>query len=140
MIKTDWVEKEIANAAGKVGKDEKSDEPHAKSARYDEQSQRILVELDNGCLFAFPAKHVQGLEGASPDELSDIELLGGGYALHWPRVNADIRIEGAMSGIFGSRKWMMRLAAREAGARSSATKTTSSRENGKKGGRPRKAA
>ena len=114
--------------------------PCARSARYDEQSRRILVEMDNGCLFAFPARSVQGLENASEDDLCEMELPGGGYALHWPRVNADIRIESALTGIFGSRKWMMRLAASEAGSRSSTKKASPSRENGKKGGRPRKAA
>jgi hypothetical protein len=48
-------------------------------------------------------------------DLADIELVAGGYALHWPRVNADIRVEDALAGIFGSRKWMQRLAAAEAG-------------------------
>lgn len=140
MDKQDWIEKEIARVSHKTGKEEYEAEPCANSAKYDEPSKRILVELDNGCLFAFPAGNVQGLEQATQEELSDIELLGGGYALSWPRVNADIRIEAALTGIFGSKKWMIRLAAREAGSHSSARKTISSRENGKKGGRPRKVA
>lgn len=140
MDKQEWIENEIARVTRETAKAERDAEPCAMSARYDGRSKRIVVELDNGCLFAFPAKYVQGLEDAGDADLADIELLGGGYALHWPRVNADIRIEGALAGIFGSSKWMMRLAAREAGSRSSEKKALSSRENGKKGGRPSKAA
>lgn len=111
-------------------------EPHALSALFDRRSKRIVVELNNGCLFAFPAKNVQGLEQATLEELSDIALLGGGYALHWPRVNADIRIESALVGIFGSRKWMARLGAREAGSRTYERKAASVCANGAKGGCP----
>ena len=114
-------------------------EPRARSARFDRKAERILVELDNGCLFAFPARRVQGLEDASAADIAKIELLGRGYALHWPRVNADLPIESALAGIFGSLKWMQRLAARQAGAVRSERKAISSRANGKRGGRPPKA-
>ena len=140
MDKQEWIEREIERVTHQTGKAERDVEPCAKSAKYDVQSKRVLVEMGNGCLFAFPAKNVQGLEDANDDDLSDIELLGGGSALHWPRVNADIRVESVLKGIFGSKKWMMRLAASEAGSHSSERKKLSSRENGKKGGRPRKAA
>ena len=80
--------------------------PHAKTARYDRKSGRVVVELNNGCAFAFPARNVQGLEAAKPVDLAEIELLGDGFVLHWPRVNADIRVEGALSGVYGSKAWM----------------------------------
>jgi hypothetical protein len=90
-------------------------------------------------VFAFPAKLVQGLKQATPEELVDIELLGCGYALHWSRVNADIRIESVLAGVFGSKK-MMRLAAKKTGERTSEKKAFAARTNGTKGGRPRKLA
>lgn len=114
--------------------------PHAKTARYDRKSGRVVVELDNGCAFAFPAKNVQGLEAAKPGDRAEIELLGDGFVLHWPRVNADIRVEGALSGVYGSKAWMLRLAASEVGKRTSPRKAAAARLNGQKGGRPRKAA
>ena len=135
-----WIDKEIVRVSETHRAGAVNHEPRAKSARFDRRSHRVLVEIDNGCLFAFPAKHVQGLEQATLEELADIELLGDGYALHWPRVNADIRIESALAGVFGSKKWMMRLAAKEAGERKSERKASAARTNGAKGGRPRKLA
>lgn len=141
MADLDWIEREVARVAEAAKVEPEEDrEPHALTATYDDRHGRVVVELDNGCLFAFPAHNVQGLEDASTETLTDIELLGDGYALHWPRANASLRIEGALAGIFGSRKWMHRLLAREAGSRTSAKKASAARENGKKGGRPKKVA
>jgi len=139
----DWIDEEIArhfDAAKARGAAEMEREVLAVAARYDRRHGRVVVDLDNGCVFAFPARQVQGLENATATELADIELVADGYALHWPRINADIRVEGALAGIFGSQKWMQRLAASEAGSKTSAAKTAAARENGKKGGRPKRAA
>lgn len=114
--------------------------PRAKAAKYDRKSGRVVVELDNGCALAFPARNVQGLETAKFSDLAEIELLGDGFVLHWPKVNADIRIEGALSGVYGSKAWMLRLGASEAGKRTSPGKAAAARLNGRKGGRPRRAA
>lgn len=141
MAELNWIDKEVARAtkAAKSAAHEER-EPRARAARYDRKTGRIVIELDNDCVFAFPAGNVQGLEDATPAELATIELLGGGYGLHWPRVNASLRVEGALAGVFGSRKWMLRLAASEAGSRTSAKKAAAARENGKKGGRPARQA
>ena len=37
-------------------------EPRARAARYDRRTGRVVVELTNGCSFAFPARMAQGLE------------------------------------------------------------------------------
>jgi len=114
MAELDWIEKEVARVAALVRAAPKVEhEPRALSARFDRKRGRIVVELNNGCTFAFPARKVQGLADATAAELAEIELLGGGYGLHWPRPNASLRVEGALAGIFGSRKWMERLAASE---------------------------
>jgi len=111
-------------------------EPRAASARYDAAGRRVIVELTNGCTFAFPADLAQGLEGASDADLATMEILGNGYGLHWPTLDTDLAIPDLMAGLLGTRSWM----ARRAGKATSKAKAEAARENGKKGGRPRKAA
>jgi hypothetical protein len=99
-------------------------------------SRRVLVELTNGCTFAFPADLAQGLAGACDADLAGIELQRNGYALHWPSLDADLAIPDLMAGFLGTRTWM----ARQAGRATSEHKANAARRNGAKGGRPRKAA
>jgi hypothetical protein len=115
-------------------------EPRAKSARYDAASGRAIVELTNGCGFAFPARRVQGLEEAGDDDLAEVEVLGLGLGLHWERLDVDASVPGLLAGLFGTKAWMDRQRAAKAGAARSAAKAAAARRNGAKGGRPRKAA
>ena len=111
-------------------------EPRAASVRYDRQLDRMVVDLTNGCTFAFPPRVAQGLEQATPDQLADVEILGKGYGLHWESVDVDLSIPGLMAGIFGTKSYM----ARHAGQATSPAKAAAARANGAKGGRPRKSA
>ena len=114
-------------------------EPRAKNARYNRRTGRIEIELKDGCLFAFPTEIAQGLRGASPEQLAAVEVEGNGYALHWEELDADFTVAGLVAGRFGTKRWMSELGRRGGSARSEA-KARASRENGKKGGRPRKSA
>ncbi len=115
-------------------------EPRAVSARYDHESARVAVELVNGCAYIFPVNLVQDLAGATADELAIVEVDGMGFNLHWPRLDVDLYVPALVAGIFGTRKWMTKALAREAGRRTSAAKASAARANGAKGGRPRKSA
>lgn len=108
-------------------------EPRAASARYDRRSKRVVIELINGCIFAFPAALAQGLEAADADQLADIEILGAGYGLHWEALDVDLTVPGLLAGLFGTRAHM----ARQAGRTTSPAKAAAARRNGAKGGRPR---
>ena len=127
-------------AANASGRRIAAELPHAAKARYDRRSKRIVVELTNGALFAFPPQLAQGLVDASPDDLAIIELAGGGYGLHWPKLDADFTVPGLLMGLFGTQTWMAREQARRAGSTPSPAKARAARENGRKGGRPRGAA
>ena len=109
-------------------------EPRAASAHYDHQTGRVTVELTNGCTFTFPARLAQGLENATDDELAAVEILGLGYGLHWEALDADLSVPGLLAGRFGTKAYM----ARRAGQATSPVKAAAARENGRKGGWPRK--
>lgn len=96
----------------------------------------MIVDLSNGCTFAFPPRLAQGLEDATDDQLAEVEILGAGYVLHWAALDADLSIPGLLAGIFGTRAYM----ARRAGQARSEAKAAAARANGIKGGRPRKTA
>lgn len=111
-------------------------EPRAAAVRYDRKLRRVVVELTNGCTFAFPPHLAQGLEHATEEELETVEILGAGYGLHWEALDADFTVPGLLAGIFGTKAYM----ARRAGQATSPAKAAAARANGMKGGRPRKSA
>ena len=115
-------------------------EPRAASVRYERETGRVVVDLVNGCTYAFPAQLVQDLQGASHDELANVQADGLGFDLHWPALDVDLYVPALVSGIFGTRDWMTKELARRAGQAKSSAKAAASRANGLKGGRPRKGA
>jgi hypothetical protein len=122
------------------GKTMLATEPRAAAARYDRKTGRVVIELTNGCSYAFPAVLVQDLQHASADELEDVRVDGYGFNLNFPALDADIYVPAVVAGIFGTRAWMARELARIAGRKTSLAKASAARENGSKGGRPRKVA
>jgi len=96
---------EIATATKRMEKRLKST-AHAKKARYDRATGKIVVTLSNGLDLSFPAKLAQGLKGAKATDLSIIELTPTGLGLHWPKLDADLYLSALMEGIFGSKTWM----------------------------------
>ena len=125
-------------AAQARGQDALEMEPRATSARYDRKTGRVTVDLVNGCTYVFPAHLVQDLSSASPDELTPIEVEGVGFNLHWPNLDADLYVPALVAGVFGTRDWIGKALARQAGRTTSVAKAAASRKNGAKGGRPRK--
>jgi Protein of unknown function (DUF2442) len=102
--------------AERRGKRSLRSEPRARTARYDRKTGRVLVELTNGCSFAFPAKRAEGLNEANDEELSDIEILGAGLGLHWEQLDVDLSVPGLLAGIFGTKAYVDRQRAARAGA------------------------
>jgi len=127
-------------AAEARGRDMLKTELRAAAAHYDRASGRVVIDLTNGCTYAFPAKLVQDLQDASDDDLAAVEVDGLGFNLHWPALDVDLLTPALVSGLFGTRAWMTRELARVAGKATSPAKTAAARANGAKGGRPKKAA
>jgi hypothetical protein len=113
---------------------------HAVSARFDRRRSRVVVALNTGIELTFPTRLAEGLADASPDSLAEIEISPAGLGLHWPRLDADLYVPALLQGVFGSKGWMARQLGAEGGRSRTIAKVAASRENGRKGGRPKKAA
>src|SRR5262245_6487609 len=113
---------------------------YAVAARFDRRRSRIIIGLSTGVEVAFPTRLAEGLAGAKADDLADIEISPSGLGLHWPRLDADIYVPGLLQGAFGSKKWLAAELGTVGGKARSSAKAAASRANGRKGGRPRKAA
>ena len=113
-------------------------QPKAVTARYDRRVSRIVVELDNGLELAFPPRLAEGLEAAAPAELSEIEISPLGDGLYWPSLDVDLHVPGLLLGVFGSKVWMAKALGAAGGRARSARKASAARENGRKGGWPKR--
>jgi hypothetical protein len=131
--KIDLTDAEIEAAIAR-GKQSRKVQPHAAAARYDHKLRQIVVKYTNGTTFSFPPALVQGLSGASAEQLADIRILGKGFGLHWEALDVDLSVPGLVDYVFGSRKLM----AQHAGQVKSPAKSKAAKANGAKGGRPRK--
>ena len=113
---------------------------YAIAARYDRRSARIVIKLNTDVQISFPPRLAQGLAGASLDDLAVIEITQSGLGLHWPRLDADLYVPALLAGQLGSKQWIASQLGAIGGKARSQAKAASSRENGRKGGRPRKVA
>ncbi len=109
------------------------------AVRYSRSLDAIVLEFENGLYLRIPRHLLQGLDKvpAGAALLSRITVLGMGTAIAWDDLDVSFSIDGLLEGMFGSHEWMSQLA-RRAGRVKSARKADSSRENGRRGGRPRK--
>jgi Protein of unknown function (DUF2442) len=113
---------------------------HAIAVRYDRRNSRVVVRLNTGVELAFPAKLAEGLAGASAESLAEIEISPAGLGLHWPKLDADMYVPALLQGVFGSKNWMARQLGAIGGRSRTKAKAAAARENGRKGGRPKKTA
>ena len=135
MGNRDTYEEATARGAGR-----RTAGPVAVSARYDRRAERVVVTLASGLDIGFAPGWAEGLRGAKPSELSEIEITPSGLGLHFPRLDADLYLPGLLAGVFGSRAWMASQLGAAGGRVVSKAKAAASRANGKRGGRPRKRA
>ena len=114
------------------------------AATYLGDSDRIAVSFDNGFEVRFPRLTLEDLEGASAEQLSDIEILAG-RLLVWNRIVDDTNPDEVAALYipdlieqFGLAEHLMAKRGRLGGSKTSPAKTAAVRANGKKGGRPKK--
>lgn len=124
--------------AAKARGEERLRGPRAESAYYDAGRDRVIVRLTTGVEIGFAPQDAEGLQNASREDLTAIEVEALGLGIHFPRLDADLYVPALLEGMLGSKNWMAaRLGAAGGRVRSSA-KSAAARDNGKRGGRPRK--
>lgn len=112
--------------------------PRAISARFDAQTQRLIIELQSGAAVILPCSFISELKDASPEAIAKAEVSPSGEGLHWDELDVHVSVPGLMLELVGMQAINAAVASR-AGMASSDMKARAARENGKKGGRPRKA-
>ncbi|HWK89250.1 MAG TPA: DUF2442 domain-containing protein [Longimicrobium sp.] len=127
---------EVAAARARAAEDARI-EPRAETVFFDADRATVFVKLTSGCWFGFPCRALPELDGATPEELAAVETQPFGRdALRWDALDVDVSLPGLIFDQLNVGRW----AAKWAGSRTSEAKSAAARENGKKGGRPRKAA
>lgn len=105
------LEENFLNAVRR-GEEDFANAPKASSVKFDNKSRRLVIELKNEVVFMIPIDLIQGLRGASADEISEVELWQEGMFLHWEKLDIDFRVSSLIKGVFGTPKWMSELNSR----------------------------
>ncbi len=123
------------DAAERRGREFEQSALLATAVRYDATSGRLVIDFVNGSTLLLPARQLQDLQDASDADLADV-MLEFGYGLRWEALDVEFTVPGLMAGIFGTATVLE--SQRRGGQSRSPAKVAAARENGRKGGRPRR--
>ncbi len=124
-------------AALERGRASRARGPTAVRASYDEERDALIVELLDGFIFGVPVSRIPELRDMPRDRVERVWVAPSGVLLLWDDPEADVSTIELLQIAFSSKTWLRELA-RAAGRVRSEAKARASRENGAKGGRPRK--
>ncbi len=104
-------------------------------ARFNPDSECLLLDLQNGARVELPVKDIRELRDYSASQLGDVEVSPGRDGLLWRAIDVGISAPGLLTDFFGSavRAHLGGIG----GRRSTKVKSIAARANGLKGGRPR---
>ena len=128
---------EAALEAARIREAAEGPDPWVTHIEYLEGAHILVFRINNGLRLAIPVENLQGFERATPEQLRNYQLLGRGYGIDFPDLDAALHVDALIEGVYGNRKWMAQLGA-QGGSSKSERKQQASRVNGAKGGRPRK--
>jgi len=127
-----------AIAAGQLAQ---GTEFRAVSARYDLDRYMLEIMTTKGCGFVVPLHWVPDLADVSPLDLADLDVWPDGSAIELDSHDIHISVHGLLTGLLRRmlpRGAVSQLFAERGGRSTSAAKQAAARENGRRGGRPRK--
>ena len=122
------------DAAERPGRELEQSVLLAPAVRYDATSGRPVIDFVNGSTLLVPARQLQDLQNASDADLADVTLEFS-YGLHREALDVDFTVPGLVAGIFGTVKFMD---SQRRGGQFRSPAKAAARENGRKGGRPRR--
>ncbi len=123
-------------AARRRAREDDATEPRASAVRYDESKDTFVLSLRDGVVLLIPRTRIPGLTGDNSGAFARVELDDDGEYLCWSELDVDHAVPILVAAVLGIRT--VQENARRAGSVKSAAKTMAVRENGRKGGRPRK--
>lgn len=123
--------------ARETGEREAHDSSAVSAARYIGRRDAIELEFVGGGTMTIPRHSISELTDAPPSVLSSLTVSPAGDALACRALDVDIYIPGLVERVFGTRI-LAASSGRRGGRRTSKVKAAAARQNGAKGGRPRK--
>jgi hypothetical protein len=78
--------------------------PRALSAEYNKGLDVIVIKIDNGRRLIIPREEIQGLENATDEQLSKIDIYSGAD-IDWPLLSVNHYFYHLIEGRYASDKW-----------------------------------
>ncbi len=140
MTAHEITEQDIARALD-AGRQEAETEFRARSVRYfpDRDTVEIVTTRDTG--FLIPRRWISAFAGLSPEQLATLVVWPDGSALEVEALDIQVGVHGLLTQVLPAMlpaRALAGLFARRGGQSTSGAKKLTARENGRKGGRPRK--
>ena len=132
-----------ATGALATGQSASESEVRAQAVRYVPERDAVEILTSQGAGFLIPRQWIEALKDVALDELAKLTVWPDGSAIELEDRDIQISVSGLLSAVLPAMlpsRAVASLFASRGGQSTSAAKKASSRENGLKGGRPRKRA
>ncbi len=138
MSKNIVTEADLAHAV-EAGERRMATEFRAADVRFDETRELVELTMVDGWGLFFQRADIEEFRDVGPSEMKKLEISPAGMSLDLDDFDIHISVHGLVTS-FISPHLMAKSLGRRGGESTSPSKKQSARENGKKGGRPRKVA